>query len=194
MGAKAEYRSSIRSKNLIRGALLSLMRDKDFDQITISEVAQKAGVNRGTFYAHFKNLGEVLESVQSEVAGELGSIFKGLDLPRALIDLERILSACVNFVKKDPEYYKAVLSIDNGRNIVDLWRKNVVGYLESTHFLSGSNMHSMISYRCAVNFVVNGIVEAFIDSIMGRSGIELEVLPRELSRIVRNVMDPYFRR
>ena len=39
MGAKAEYRSSIRSKNLIRGALLSLMRDKDFDQITISEVA-----------------------------------------------------------------------------------------------------------------------------------------------------------
>ena len=52
----------------------------------------------------------------------------------------------------------------------------------------------MISYRCAVNFVVNGIVEAFIDSIMGRSGIELEVLPRELSRIVRNVMYPYFRR
>lgn len=188
---KAEYRSSIRSKNLIRSALLSLMKDKSFDQITISEVAQKAGVNRGTFYAHYRNLSEVLESIQEEMASQIGGIFHNMVIGRMLIDIERILGDVVSFIKKDPDYYRVLLSIDNGRNLVDIWRKSVTGYLESASFLSGKVVGSISSYRCAVSFVVNGIADAFIDSILGRSGIPLDDLPRELGRIVRAVMEPF---
>ena len=47
---KAEYRNSIRSKTLIRNALLSLMQEKEFEKITVTDIVSKADINRGTFY------------------------------------------------------------------------------------------------------------------------------------------------
>ena len=46
---KAEYRSSIRSKTMIKEALLELMIEKPFDKITITDIVKKADINRGTF-------------------------------------------------------------------------------------------------------------------------------------------------
>lgn len=34
-------------------ALLILLKDHEFDQITISQLTEKAGVNRSTYYRHF---------------------------------------------------------------------------------------------------------------------------------------------
>ena len=107
--AKAEYRSSIRSRDLIKSALLSLLMDKDLDEITVSALAQKAGVNRGTFYAHYKNISEVLESIQSDVARQLGRLFQHLDADSIFYDCESILSACIDFLRKSPEYYRTLL-------------------------------------------------------------------------------------
>lgn len=47
--AKAEYRSSIRSKQLINAALADLLQEKPLDKITVTDVVRRAGINRGTF-------------------------------------------------------------------------------------------------------------------------------------------------
>lgn len=41
-----------KSKKVIIDALTQLMAEKDFDQITINEIAVRANVNRGTVYLH----------------------------------------------------------------------------------------------------------------------------------------------
>ena len=46
---RAEYRSSKRSKALIRNALISLMREKPFEEITVTAIVERADINRGTF-------------------------------------------------------------------------------------------------------------------------------------------------
>ena len=52
---KAEYRSSIRSKVLIKNALLSLMREKSFDKITVTDIVDRADINRFvTFVAAYR--------------------------------------------------------------------------------------------------------------------------------------------
>jgi restriction endonuclease len=47
--AKAEYRSSLRSKKLISKALANLLTEKPLDQITVTDVVSRADINRGTF-------------------------------------------------------------------------------------------------------------------------------------------------
>ena len=183
--AKAEYRSSIRSRNLIKSALLSLLMDKDLDEITVSALAQKAGVNRGTFYAHYKNISEVLESIQSDVARQLGRLFQHLDADSIFYDCESILSACIDFLRKSPEYYRTLLTIDNGKGMLDLWRSSLINYLESSSFLAGNTIRNAVSYRCAINFAINGAVELIVDTLAGKTGLSLEVLPK---------LDPYFHR
>ena len=190
--AKAEYRSSIRSRDLIKSALLSLLMDKDLDEITVSALAQKAGVNRGTFYAHYKNISEVLESIQSDVARQLGRLFQHLDADSIFYDCESILSACIDFLRRSPEYYRTLLTIDNGKGMLDLWRSSLINYLESSSFLAGNTIRNAVSYRCAINFAINGAVELIVDTLAGKTGLSLEVLPKELSRLITEVLDPYF--
>lgn len=64
---KAEYRSSIRSKVMIKEALLSLMLEKPFDKITITDIVTRADINRGTFYAHYDNTSDVLKSISTSL-------------------------------------------------------------------------------------------------------------------------------
>ena len=52
-------------------ALLTLMRTKPFDEITVSELCQQAGVNRSTFYAHYSNTTELLVEIQEQSVNQI---------------------------------------------------------------------------------------------------------------------------
>ena len=65
--AKAEYRSSLRSKKLIKAAALELLSEKQWDKITVTDIVEKADINRGTFYAHYSNPIAVFKTIEEEV-------------------------------------------------------------------------------------------------------------------------------
>ncbi|MBR5259389.1 MAG: TetR/AcrR family transcriptional regulator, partial [Eggerthellaceae bacterium] len=60
------------TRKRIEDAFWSLYRDADSKSITASAVARAAGVNRSTFYAHFRDVGEVLESIESDLMAYMG--------------------------------------------------------------------------------------------------------------------------
>ena len=43
----------IRTRKLLSTALFDLMAEKDFSQITVNDICEKAMVRRATFYNHF---------------------------------------------------------------------------------------------------------------------------------------------
>jgi len=60
-----------RTRELIRGALVELIEDKGFGKITIGDIAERAKVNRVTFYKHYKNKYDLVERVFEEAFEEL---------------------------------------------------------------------------------------------------------------------------
>ncbi|HAH60530.1 MAG TPA: TetR family transcriptional regulator, partial [Treponema sp.] len=50
----------------MQNALIELVEQKKFDEITISDICRLAGVNRSTFYAHYSNKVELLEEAEQE--------------------------------------------------------------------------------------------------------------------------------
>ena len=52
--------SSYNTKKTLSTALKNAIKEKDFEKISISEVASAAGLNRKTFYYHFNDLNELL--------------------------------------------------------------------------------------------------------------------------------------
>lgn len=61
--AKAEYRSAVRSRKMIVNALVDLLQEKSLDKITITDVVNRAQLNRGTFYAHYVSIEDVLQQM-----------------------------------------------------------------------------------------------------------------------------------
>lgn len=55
-----------RTRQLLQDAFTSLIKEKDFESITVRDITTKATVNRATFYAHFADKYEILESKINE--------------------------------------------------------------------------------------------------------------------------------
>ena len=56
-----------RTRALLITALGELMREKNFEAITVSEIAQRATLNRVTFYAHFQDKYDLLEAATRDM-------------------------------------------------------------------------------------------------------------------------------
>lgn len=60
--ARREDRRVQRTREVLRGALFSLIREKGFEALTVQDIIDRANVGRATFYAHFDNKEDLLLS------------------------------------------------------------------------------------------------------------------------------------
>ncbi|MFF2496939.1 TetR/AcrR family transcriptional regulator [Peribacillus sp. NPDC058075] len=60
-----------KSKMALKESLISLMQNKDFRDITITDIVELADLNRGTFYKHYQYKEELLEEVMEDVIADL---------------------------------------------------------------------------------------------------------------------------
>ena len=68
MAEKGMNRNAQRSIRLLKEAFMELLAEKPYESITVSDVARKADLNRGTFYAHFDNVDDLMRSVMADTA------------------------------------------------------------------------------------------------------------------------------
>ncbi len=71
---RSEDRRVRRTKKLLTQALTSLMKEKQIKDITVKELTEKADMNRGTFYLYYKDIFQMLESIEEELLAALNLI------------------------------------------------------------------------------------------------------------------------
>ena len=58
------------TKRLLRSALTSLLAEKPLRSITVKELCARAQINRGTFYAHYADVYDLLSQIEAEMETE----------------------------------------------------------------------------------------------------------------------------
>ena len=72
-------------------ALLTLLQDKYMEDISISEICQKAELNRTTFYAHYKNTYDLLKEIIDRFTQKLYSSFTfGISIMDEIDSLDKL--------------------------------------------------------------------------------------------------------
>ena len=61
------------TKEDIKEALIQLLSEERFDTISISKLCKRAGINRGTFYLHYQDKYQMVDSLKSEIISQLSS-------------------------------------------------------------------------------------------------------------------------
>jgi|HubBroStandDraft_6_1064221.scaffolds.fasta_scaffold53936_1 AcrR family transcriptional regulator len=62
MAAKQTDRRVKRTRQLLADALVSLMVERGYEEVTIQQILDRAGVGRSTFYVHFRDKEDLLRS------------------------------------------------------------------------------------------------------------------------------------
>ncbi|MBQ2905798.1 MAG: TetR family transcriptional regulator, partial [Peptococcaceae bacterium] len=67
MPAQKIYRNAVRSKTMIRQAFLELLKEKPYEKITVTDIAQRADLNSSTFYDHYPDVQGLIEEIEEEM-------------------------------------------------------------------------------------------------------------------------------
>lgn len=118
--AKAEYRSSIRSKNLIKKALAKLIHEKELSKITVSDIIREADISRGTFYAHFSDVNSVVTQIESEEMKNLVDFVDRYGFINICTTPENFITSICEYMMRDMEYYRMLAQSNILNNFI--WR------------------------------------------------------------------------
>jgi AcrR family transcriptional regulator len=58
---------------ILKQSLLGLMCDQPIDKITVKDICEKADINRGTFYTHYKDPYDLLAQIENELFDEINA-------------------------------------------------------------------------------------------------------------------------
>jgi len=64
-------RRALYTQKAIKDAFLRVKRNKDYNMITVADICREAEISRGTFYAHFSNIAEVLDALLDEALANM---------------------------------------------------------------------------------------------------------------------------
>lgn len=91
MDARVRY-----TQKVLKESLLSLLKDKPINKITVTEVCGLAELNRATFYAHYSDCFALLESIENELVEAFG---QSLELVKSF-DVSALIEAIYGIVEK----------------------------------------------------------------------------------------------
>ena len=78
-----------KTKRAIRSAFYELIREKPLEKITVREIAERAEINKTTFYAHYETVYDLVDQLEQEAVAEVISQLNTaqglLSSPRAFV-------------------------------------------------------------------------------------------------------------
>lgn len=80
-----------KTEALIQNTFRELLGEMDYAQITVQKLAQRAQINRKTFYLHYPSIDELLRKMQAEIVEDFLAPVKDARLPG---DLEKVVRNC----------------------------------------------------------------------------------------------------
>lgn len=190
MGEKAEYRSAVRSKKLIKQAYVELIKEKDIDKITIKDVVAKADINRGTFYAHYNSVNAVSEQIGNEILSALLEFLDEFQHTRLIENPLPFLMKIARFLEKDLEFYR--LLINSQRSVAFL---NKLKTLFIDKILSDEKKMTTIKnkdqFMVCINLFASGFAGLYQDWFNHKIKMSLNDLTVSFSEIIKNGFKPF---
>ena len=84
----------------MNNSLISLLKKKPFEYITVSELCKEAGVNRSTFYLHYETIGDLLDETFEYIIDGFLSYFS-LKKRNIAFNYDSCKADELNFIRED---------------------------------------------------------------------------------------------
>ena len=125
---KKENQRVALSKRMLKDGLMVLLQKKHIDNISISELCEKAQINRTTFYRHYQTPHDVLMEIEFDFAKEFRDVPM---LPKDANDLRIYVVRMCEFVYENRELIKLFISNNMDRDFLAIFQNLSDSFLKT---------------------------------------------------------------
>ncbi|MEI7554828.1 TetR/AcrR family transcriptional regulator [Candidatus Chlorohelix sp.] len=154
---KSADRRIQRTRQLLQDALISLIQEKDYDEITVQDLIDQANVGRSTFYSHFLDKDELLMSGLEKLRTSFEEQHQKLGLEVGLKDPEMQISlAFFKHAQSHYALYKAVVGKRSGSVITKIFYE----YLKEmfSGYLANNESQEEVPVELMVQFLASSLM------------------------------------
>ncbi|MCI2069434.1 MAG: TetR/AcrR family transcriptional regulator [Bacilli bacterium] len=183
MSTKKTYRNSLRSKRMIKDGVVSLLKKgKDFYSITVSDVCNEAGLNRGTFYNHYANISEVANGIEDEMMEELSAAWNDSKLTNGNID--NFILTVTGKLKEKEQAFKHVVNYIPDYFFTNLENK-FLKEIQNDFLLPGITLSKA---KAVISILSDGIVSLYLDYFQGKTDLSLDEIGKYSIEVVDKML------
>ncbi|MPM46299.1 hypothetical protein SDC9_92997 [bioreactor metagenome] len=110
MQEKNEDRRTRKTKAVLQQSLIALLREKNLQDISVTELTQLADVNRGTFYSHYQSIFDLAAQMEHEMFLEFKAVMDAYPSAALRGGIEPILRAIFRFISKNADLCAVLLT------------------------------------------------------------------------------------
>ncbi len=184
--SKVANKSSTRTRKAIRKAFAELLSEKkQIRKITITELVERVGINRGTFYSHYDDIYSVADEFENELFDRFFEKEKIEEFKDPIDYMDKFFAFC----DENAEYYKLICRSDD----VFLLAKRVVDNLSEVFLRECEENKDIIdknNLKVEINVLLNGVVTEYVKFCRGYSASA----PEELIAYVRDWYECFLKR
>ncbi len=150
----------IKTKKIIKNALIDLMAEKEIGSITITELSEKALINRKTFYRHYNSVSEVVTELENEILSEFAETLK--DSKTSCLAVVGVVADMSALIERRREYFTKMMKLNpelfsTGR-IKAMLRRAVAVSLKNVGGIDDADTCSALS-----QFIVSGVLSLYAE-------------------------------
>ncbi len=157
----------IRTLQLIRDAFIDLLQEIEFEKITVNRIAERATINRATFYLHYRDIPDMLERMANQMIDEIQAILSGVSNQTRLdIDIDlSILVKLLEHIADNSKFYKVLLASKRIPVFTDRLTKLMVDLITSRAEKAGASL-SVSGASVPIDIAIWHGSSAFIGTIV----------------------------
>lgn len=102
----------VRTRQLIRDAFVELLQEMDIEKLSVNRIAERATINRVTFYLHYRDIPDMMDKMAEEMIGDIKEILsKSIANQNAGTDDDvTLLVDLLEHIASQERFYKVVLA------------------------------------------------------------------------------------
>ncbi|KKK33858.1 hypothetical protein WN59_09595 [Salinicoccus sediminis] len=122
----------IKTRRAIDAAFTKLIADKGFEAVTIKDIAEEALINRGTFYMHYADKDDLLDSYESALLEGLYEILsRSIEAGNQTLSIgmpRRIAAETFNYIDENADKIIALFNSQGGSRFEHKVRAHMLDY------------------------------------------------------------------
>jgi AcrR family transcriptional regulator len=171
---KTQDRRYVKTENAIQNAFLSLIVEKEYSQIRVTDIVNRANIGRKTFYLHYESKEDVLSGIRNNLFQTTNAKITKYVLQGQSYDIHNIFTDLNSVLLQYQSFLKATAKRDSYHLLDDI----IKGALDQaiTKVLTYRYHISTTNAPYYVMFYSSGISSLYISWLKGESTLSLDEL------------------
>lgn len=179
IGDKKANLKVINTKRKLSRSLISLLTSKSITEIDVSELCEKAGINRTTFYKHYASLYHLLDELIVQFFKRIETLFLSLSSGENTTSKVAYL---LKYLKQNREFVTIIMNNNSFSSISErLIQLNFICNLINSNIQYRKNAYVSEDYY--VDFIISGWIAAIRRWVNENCDLDVNTLARLLTSI-----------